>query len=60
MVVETTRKTFRKTTCPLLKLSLYYFDRLSVVRHDVKFKRGPIIVQISVNEDGAPTKYSII
>ena len=51
MLVKTTRKTFRKKTIctsPYLKLLLYYFDRLSVVWHDVKFKRGPIIVQISV------------
>ena len=46
MVVETRRS---KTTGPLLKLLFYYFDRLSVVWHDVKFKRGPIIVQISVS-----------
>ena len=40
MVVKTTRKTFRKTTCPLLKLLLYYFDRLSVVWHSVTSSGG--------------------
>ena len=49
MVVKTTGKRFRKTTRPLLKLLPSNFDSLSVVSHDVKFKRGPIIVQISVS-----------